>query len=427
MVYMFNSASSFNKDISNWDTGSVLYMGSMFGDITNFNQDISGWDTSSVINMNLMFRNCSAFDQDLSSWDVNALTTAIGMFDGSQLSTANYDALLNGWSAQSVETGLDFDGGSSTYCQGQAGRDTLTGTYGWQITDGGFLCLLVKPSNLTAAANGKTEVSLSWTDNSDNEDAFKVERSPAGADSWMLLTTTLANATSYTDIGVVCGTSYDYRVSATNTAGYSDYATTSTATDACVTILSEMFYSQAAYDGWVLETGEKTNKGGLINTSNLICNIGDDALNRQYRTILHFNTSRIPDSAVITKITLQYKLHSTIGSDPYATHGKVWADIKDGFFSNNPGLVVSDFAAGPSMGFAGYFVYTPSSLAYSIYRANLKDTAFQHLNISGITQFRLRFAIDDDNDNTADYLKIFCGDMPVPFNRPVLRVWFYVP
>ena len=37
-----------------------------------------------------------------------------------------------------------------------------------------------------------------------------------------------------------------------------------------------MFYSQSAYDGWVLETGENTNAGGLLNTDNLICNIGDD-------------------------------------------------------------------------------------------------------------------------------------------------------
>jgi len=188
-----------------------------------------------------------------------------------------------------------------------------------------------------------------------------------------------------------------------------------------------MFYSQSTYDGWVLETGETTNKGGLLNNSNLVCNIGDSAANQQYRTLMHFNTSRIPDNAHVTKVTLQYKQHSIIGSDPYLTHGKVWADIKDGFFSNNPGLVKSDFAAGPSMGFAGYFSLYPSSLAYPIYRANLKDTVYQYINLDGITQFRLRFAIDDDNDNTADYLKIFCGDMPVPFNRPNLRVWYYVP
>jgi peptide/nickel transport system substrate-binding protein len=165
----------------------------------------------------------------------------------------------------------------------------------------------------------------------------------------------------------------------------------------------------------------------LINTTWLVCQLGDDSRNRQYRTILHFNTSRLPDDATITKVMLQYKQHSITGSNPYASHGRVWADIKKGFFSNNPGLVRSDFAAAASLNFAGFFKYTPSSLKYKIYRANLKSSAFKYINLAGTTQFRLRFAKDDDNDSTADFIKIFCGNMNVPFNRPVLRVWYYTP
>jgi len=209
--------------------------------------------------------------------------------------------------------------------------------------------------------------------------------------------------------------------------GYSGNSFAIFSVDSDAVIGSEMFYSQAAYDGWVLETGETTNKGGLINTTNLICNVGDDSLDRQYRTLLHFNTSRIPDNAEIIRVTLQYKQHSIVGSDPYATHGNVWADIKAGFFSNNPTLVQSDFAAQSSLNNAGFFVFTPSSLAYPIFIAEMKSSAYQFLNQTGITQFRLRFGLDDDNDYTADYLKIFCGDMGVPFNRPVLRVLYAVP
>jgi len=192
-------------------------------------------------------------------------------------------------------------------------------------------------------------------------------------------------------------------------------------------IQQDMFYSQATYDGWVRETGETTNKGGLINTTNYTCYIGDDSGNRQYRTILHFNTSRLPDSAVITKASLQYKQMEYIGNDPNNTHGVLWADIKTGFFSNNPGLVKSDFGAASSMNNAGYFKFASSVTAYPIYRAPLKDNAFPYVNLSGNTQFRLRFGIDDDNDYTADYIKIFCGDMGVAYNRPNLRVWYYVP
>jgi hypothetical protein len=189
----------------------------------------------------------------------------------------------------------------------------------------------------------------------------------------------------------------------------------------------EMFYSQSTYDGWVRESGENTNKGGITNTKWLTCLVGDDDWDRQYRTFLHFNTSRIPDTAIVTQITLQYKQHSIIGSDPYADHGVVWADIRQGFYSGSPVLQRLDFAAASSMNFAGQFAQVTSPCAYPVYRTQLKTNALQYLNLTGSTQFRLRFAIDDDNDNTADYIKVFCGDMPIPFNRPVLRVWYYEP
>jgi ELWxxDGT repeat protein len=192
-------------------------------------------------------------------------------------------------------------------------------------------------------------------------------------------------------------------------------------------IVKDMFYSQGTFDGWVRETGENTNKGGLINTTNLTCYVGDDGLNRQFRTILHFNTSRLPDDAVITKSSLQIKEHSWVGDPPYLTLGNLWADIRQGWFSDNPGLVKSDFAAAPSMGFAGWLKVATTPLPYTVFRASIKSSAFQYINLAGSTQFRVRYAIDDDNDNDADYIKIFCGDMPVPFNRPVLRVWYYIP
>jgi ELWxxDGT repeat protein len=280
------------------------------------------------------------------------------------------------------------------------------------------------PSNLIATPLSQTQVSLSWTDNSLDETKFRVYKAHAGQGDWTLITETGTNVTTTTATGLVCGTAYDFDVRADNTAGHSGYAIDSANTDPCTRTI---FYSQAVYDGFVKENGENTNKGGLINTTNLTCNIGDDGLNRQFRTILHFNTSRIPDDAVITKATLQVKEHSWIGDPPYLTLGNLWADIRQGWFSNNPGLVKSDFAAAPSMGFAAWLKLTPSPMAYPIFRANIKSAAFQYINLTGTTQFRVRYAVDDDNDFDADYIKIFCGNMPVPFNRPVLRVWYYVP
>ena len=73
------------------------------------------------------------------------------------------------------------------------------------------------PDNFTASASGKT-VSLVWTDNSTDETGFKVLRRDSCDGSFSTVTTTSADATSYSDT-VTDAKSYWYRVSATNSNG----------------------------------------------------------------------------------------------------------------------------------------------------------------------------------------------------------------
>ncbi|MFW5951180.1 MAG: fibronectin type III domain-containing protein, partial [Gemmatimonadota bacterium] len=74
-------------------------------------------------------------------------------------------------------------------------------------------------SDLTATAPSDTEITLSWTDNSDTETGFRVERSPDGAGTFAEVTTTGPDVTDYTDTGLEPTTTYDYRVVAFNDAG----------------------------------------------------------------------------------------------------------------------------------------------------------------------------------------------------------------
>jgi regulation of enolase protein 1 (concanavalin A-like superfamily)/fibronectin type 3 domain-containing protein len=64
-------------------------------------------------------------------------------------------------------------------------------------------------------------IGLTWSDNSNNETGFIIERALDPNGSWNIINTTIANATSFTDNNVTAGITYHYRVSATNGAGTS--------------------------------------------------------------------------------------------------------------------------------------------------------------------------------------------------------------
>ena len=88
---------------------------------------------------------------------------------------------------------------------------------------------VVAPSNLTTTASSATSISLAWQDNSTNETGFKIDRSTDGV-NFSLLTTTLANVTSFTDSGLISGDKYYYRVRATNSSGDSGNSAVASAT-----------------------------------------------------------------------------------------------------------------------------------------------------------------------------------------------------
>ena len=157
MYHMFSHAKNFNQDISLWDVSSVTDMMGMFFNTTAFNQDLSSWNTSNVTNMYAMFDNATNFDQNLSSWDVSNVTDMSSMFSNVTLSTQNYDALLTGWSNQSLENNVVFDGGNSQYSSvSSSARQTLTDTFSWTITDGGEEVITASSSLLKKTGQTKS-------------------------------------------------------------------------------------------------------------------------------------------------------------------------------------------------------------------------------------------------------------------------------
>src|SRR5206468_7954769 len=82
------------------------------------------------------------------------------------------------------------------------------------------------PSGLTITSITSGTVSLAWTDNSNNETGFKIQRKQGITGAYVDIKTTNANVTTYTDndAALLDGTVYYYRVCATNTAGDSAFS-----------------------------------------------------------------------------------------------------------------------------------------------------------------------------------------------------------
>ncbi len=85
------------------------------------------------------------------------------------------------------------------------------------------------PSNLAATAVSSSQIDLTWTDNSADEDGFKLERSTDGS-SFTEIATVGSNTTNFSDTGLVASTTYHYRVFAYNAYGSSSVSNTASAT-----------------------------------------------------------------------------------------------------------------------------------------------------------------------------------------------------
>jgi hypothetical protein len=81
------------------------------------------------------------------------------------------------------------------------------------------------PINLIATALSATRIDLAWTDNANNEDGFKIERSTDGI-TFTQIATVGANVTTFSNTGLTCATFYQYRVRAYNANGNSAYSNT---------------------------------------------------------------------------------------------------------------------------------------------------------------------------------------------------------
>jgi len=188
----------------------------------------------------------------------------------------------------------------------------------------------------------------------------------------------------------------------------------------------DTFYSMGGFDGTFIETNENSGIGTVPNIPGTLLSVGDTALtDRQTLAIVHFDTSSLPDNAVVTGVTLLLKRSSFLGVNPFITHGDLLVDIASPFFGPEIFLKPGDFEAAASAASVGLFNPVPQPGNW--YEAALNTPAFAHLNLFGSTQLRVRFSFDDDDDLRGDLVRFFSGNHFMPSYRPTLIVEYYVP
>jgi surface protein len=117
----------------------VKSMSYMFSFATSFNQDISNWDTKNCQNMTNAFRNATSFNQSIGKWNVEKVSMMDSIFLNAGLSTINYDLTLKGWASQSVLPNVSVKNAHPLkYCYGEDSRNVLINkgwTFGGDVKD----------------------------------------------------------------------------------------------------------------------------------------------------------------------------------------------------------------------------------------------------------------------------------------------------
>lgn len=167
-AFMFQNATSFNSDISGWDTSTITSMQSMFDTATSFNRNLSRWNTANVVTTYRMFAGATAFNSalpwnmrkntelgrmfqqatafsgsGLSTWDVSGVTDMAWMF----YATPNFNANLSGWNVGAVNNM------SLMFCNATIFNSNLSG---WAINN------VTNMNNMFELANAFTANLTTW-------------------------------------------------------------------------------------------------------------------------------------------------------------------------------------------------------------------------------------------------------------------------
>ncbi|HXJ37328.1 MAG TPA: hypothetical protein VMS22_25145 [Candidatus Eisenbacteria bacterium] len=183
------------------------------------------------------------------------------------------------------------------------------------------------------------------------------------------------------------------------------------------------FPSIAAEDAYLVEYPPTSGLGRYVYNTGLNLHVGDQQNDGQVRAVVSFDTSPIPDDAVILSATLRLKRVGIQGTTPFASLGRLFVDVQTGGFSGNPVAEPGDFEVGATVP-AAATLNDPDMNGDLVSIGKLNAAGLAAINKTGRTQFRLGFEVHDNANATSDRMQYGAGDSTLPSEWPMLDVTY---
>lgn len=131
------------------------------------------------------------------------------------------------------------------------------------------------PTDLTAVAAGQTKVNLTWTDTATVKDTLALFRSENGGVSFTQIATPANTDTAYADSGLLCSSTYHYRLDVTNVVGTDSSNVAVVTTNACNELLINGSFESPLLGTWTGKniTGDKRKCTNPLNAFDGTCSL----------------------------------------------------------------------------------------------------------------------------------------------------------
>jgi poly(hydroxyalkanoate) depolymerase family esterase len=193
------------------------------------------------------------------------------------------------------------------------------------------------------------------------------------------------------------------------------YTVTSTAPEQTAT-----FVSVGTEDGYA-QTGTSTSTTGSTFSAGSSVYVGEN-LDRAQRGVLSFNTSSLPDGAVITSVEVRLFYSQTPFGSAWTTLGSLVGDVQGGCLGASCALAASDWEAAAAASGAVTFARPAATTIGTQVTGTMATAGLGQINRTGTTQLRVRFSTHRDADGMSDYVVFAGGDFTTAGYRPVLVV-----